>query len=42
VDIEALSDPRRFQMGSVILDVLEVMTASMTSEELFHLGQASV
>jgi benzylsuccinate CoA-transferase BbsE subunit len=27
-------------MGSVILDLLEVMTASMTSEELFHLGQS--
>jgi crotonobetainyl-CoA:carnitine CoA-transferase CaiB-like acyl-CoA transferase len=39
-DVEALSDPqRRFEMGSVILDLLEVMTASMTSEELFHLGQ---
>jgi crotonobetainyl-CoA:carnitine CoA-transferase CaiB-like acyl-CoA transferase len=41
VDVEALSDPqRRFAMGSQILDVLEVMTANMTSEELFHLGQS--
>jgi crotonobetainyl-CoA:carnitine CoA-transferase CaiB-like acyl-CoA transferase len=40
-DVEALSDPqRRFEMGSVILDLLEIMTASMTSEELFHLGQS--
>jgi crotonobetainyl-CoA:carnitine CoA-transferase CaiB-like acyl-CoA transferase len=41
VDVQALSDPqRRFEMGSVILDLLEVMTANMTSDELFHLGQS--
>jgi len=41
VDVEAMSDPqRRFEMGSQILDVVEVMTATMTSEELFHLGQS--
>ncbi|HXH20516.1 MAG TPA: CoA transferase [Dehalococcoidia bacterium] len=41
LDVEALADPqRRFALGSTILDVLEVMTSTMTSEELFHLGQS--
>jgi crotonobetainyl-CoA:carnitine CoA-transferase CaiB-like acyl-CoA transferase len=38
--LDELSDPqKRFQMGSAVLDVLQVLTANTTSEELFHLGQ---
>jgi crotonobetainyl-CoA:carnitine CoA-transferase CaiB-like acyl-CoA transferase len=38
--LDQLNDQQtRFQMGSALLDVLQVLTANMTSDELFHLGQ---
>jgi crotonobetainyl-CoA:carnitine CoA-transferase CaiB-like acyl-CoA transferase len=39
--LDELNDPqKRFEMGGALLDVLQVLTASATSEELFHLGQS--
>jgi crotonobetainyl-CoA:carnitine CoA-transferase CaiB-like acyl-CoA transferase len=39
--LDELNDQqKRFQMGSVLMDILQVLTSSLTSTELFHLGQS--
>jgi crotonobetainyl-CoA:carnitine CoA-transferase CaiB-like acyl-CoA transferase len=41
LDEDALRDPqRRMAMGGALYGLLEVLTANLPSEELFHLGQA--
>ncbi len=38
--LDELNDPqKRFAMGSAVMDVLQVLTANVPAEELFHLGQ---
>jgi crotonobetainyl-CoA:carnitine CoA-transferase CaiB-like acyl-CoA transferase len=41
VDTARFRDPeRRMELGSIVLGLLEVLTANLTSEEVFHLGQS--
>ncbi|HEY7270580.1 MAG TPA: CoA transferase, partial [Dehalococcoidia bacterium] len=39
--LDELNDQqKRFQMGSVLMDILQVLISRLTSVELFHLGQS--
>jgi crotonobetainyl-CoA:carnitine CoA-transferase CaiB-like acyl-CoA transferase len=41
LDAGLFQDPeRRMQLGGAIMGLLEVLTANLTSEEMFHLGQS--